>query len=67
MNQDNLITEYRCARDDLNASLDLLTRSIDLREQLKWGVFDLEFAQAEVAAFKRACERHRAQRRRLAA
>ena len=67
MSQENLITEYRCARDALNASLDLLTWSIDLREQLEWGVLDIDSARAEVGAFKRACERHKAHRRRTAA
>jgi hypothetical protein len=67
LTQEDLITEYRCERDDLNASLDLLCWSMDLREQLQWGVFDMEFARAEVAAFKRACERHKAHRRRIAA
>jgi hypothetical protein len=67
MTQENLITEYRSARDALNASLDLLCWSIDLREQLEWGVLDIEFARAEVAAFKRACERHNAHRWRTAA
>ena len=67
MNQENFITAYRCARDTLNSSLDLLTWSIDLREQLEWGVLDIDDARAEVGAFKRACERHKAHRRRLAA
>ena len=63
----NLLTQYRESREALNASQDLLTWSIDLREQLQWGVLDIDDARAEVGAFKRACERHKAQRRRLAA
>jgi hypothetical protein len=44
MNQ-HLVTEYRSARDALNASLDLLKWSMDLREQLQWGVFDQDEAK----------------------
>jgi hypothetical protein len=66
MNQ-HLVTEYRSARDALNASLDLLKWSMDLREQLQWGVFDSDDAKAAVAELKRACEAHKARRRRMAA
>ena len=61
-----LLTQYRSARDALNASVDLLCWAIDIREQLQFGL-DLEDMQAEVAAFNRACEAHKARRRRLAA
>jgi hypothetical protein len=66
-NQSPLLTQYRSARDALNASLYLLRWSIDLREQLEWGVFDIDEAKAAVHAFKCACAAHKAGRRRLAA
>ena len=67
MSQQNLIGQYHSARDALNASLELLRWSIDLREQLEWGVFDVDDARASVAELKRACEQHKARRRRMAA
>lgn len=67
MTQANLVIQYHSARDALNASLDLLRWSIDLREQLSWGVFDVDDARAAVAELTRACEQHKARRRRMAA
>jgi hypothetical protein len=66
MNQP-LLTQYRWARDALNASLELLRWSIDLREQLEWGVLDVDEARQAVAELNRACEQHKARRRRMAA
>ena len=60
-----LLGRYRSARDALNAGLALLGWAIDIREQLRFGL-DLEDMQAEVAAFRRACEQHKARRRRMA-
>ena len=62
-----LLTQYRSASDALNASLDLLCWSMDLREQLAWGALDLDDAEAEVNTFKRACEQHIVRRLRMAA
>jgi hypothetical protein len=62
-----LLTQYRSARGALNASLELLGWSIDLREQLEWGVLDVDEARAAVAELNRACELHKARRRRMAA
>jgi hypothetical protein len=67
MNQHHLIEQYHSARDALNASLELLRWSIDLREQLEWGVFDIDDARAAIAELNRACEQHKARRRRMAA
>jgi hypothetical protein len=67
MSKQNLIGQYRSARDALNASLDLLRWSIDLREWLEWGILDVDDARAAVAELKRACEQHKARRRRMAA
>jgi hypothetical protein len=64
---ETLVREYHSARDALNASLDLLQWSMDLREQLQWGVFDLDEAKAQIAELKRACEAHKARRQRMAA
>jgi hypothetical protein len=50
----------------LNAGLDLLGWAIDIREQLQFGL-DLEDMRSEVSRFNRACEVHKARRRRLAA
>jgi hypothetical protein len=58
-----LLTQYRSARDALDASLALLGWAIDLRERLTFGL-DLEVMQAEVRDFNLACEAHRALRRR---
>jgi hypothetical protein len=55
---DLLLREYRAARDRLNAGLDLIDRSFDLRELLACGL-DLEDMQAEVADFTRAVQLHR--------
>jgi hypothetical protein len=52
---------YRSARDALNASLALLGGAIDIREQLRFGL-DMDDMRAEVAAFNRACEQHKARR-----
>lgn len=58
----HLLTQYRNAREELNAGLDLLKRAIDLRELLQSGL-DLDDMRDEVDAFNRACNLHKARRR----
>jgi hypothetical protein len=59
---DCLLRQYRNARDELNAGLALLERAINLREMLEFGL-DLDDVAAEVAAFNRAANAHKAKRR----
>ena len=61
-NDVRLLRQYRNARDELNAGLALLERAINLREMLTFGL-DLDDMAAEVAAFKRAANAHKAKRR----
>jgi hypothetical protein len=61
-----LLGRYRSARAELDASLALLKWSINLREQLAWGVFDLDDARAAVADFNRAFAQHKLRRRMMA-
>jgi len=67
MTQQNLIGQYHSARDALNASLDLLRWSMDLREQLQCEILDIADARAAVDELDRAVEQHKARRRRMAA
>jgi hypothetical protein len=50
----HILAEYREARAQLNAGLDLLSESIELRERLHMGVLDLDEAKRQVADFNRA-------------
>jgi hypothetical protein len=59
----HLLTQYRNAREELNAGLALLQRAIDLRELLSWGVLDLDEAREEAPAFNRAADLHKARKR----
>jgi hypothetical protein len=54
--QQVLLMRYRAARGRLNATLDLIDRALDLRELLYCGL-DLDDMVAEVAAFRRMCQR----------
>ena len=49
-----LLAQYREARAQLNAGLDLLSESIELRERLHMGVLDIHEARRQVADFNRA-------------
>jgi hypothetical protein len=58
-----LIAKYRAARGRLNAGLDLIDRSFEIRALLYMGVLDLDDARAAVSVFKYACAAHRWWRR----
>ena len=49
--------DYGRAR--LDRGVDLMQRALELREQLEWGIFDLDEAIAEVRAFKGAVAQYR--------
>jgi hypothetical protein len=42
------------ARDRLDRAVELMQQSLDLRQQLAWGVLDIDHARAEVHTFKSA-------------
>jgi hypothetical protein len=50
----DLVAELDAARATLDRYTTLIQWSLDIREQLEWGL-DLDPMTAEVAAFKRAC------------
>jgi hypothetical protein len=54
----DLLTQYRAARNQLDASVLLLQRALDLHEQLSWGL-DLENMVNEVGELKRAVSAHK--------
>jgi hypothetical protein len=49
--------QYREARNRLDATLDLLSRTLDLREQLQWSL-DLDDMLEDVRRLRRAVEQH---------
>lgn len=53
------LTPYRVARARLDASTELLTRALDLREQLQWGVLDADEAVHAVWQLKRDAIAHK--------
>jgi hypothetical protein len=59
-----LVDEYRVARNRLDRSTELLARSLDLREQLWFGL-DLDDMRDEIDALELVAEAHK--RRRAAA
>jgi hypothetical protein len=58
----DLLAELDRTRANLDATTELLNRGLDLLEQLRWGVFDLDDAVAEVRAFCRDCAARKALR-----
>lgn len=54
----DLLGELDAARARLNAGLDLIDRSFELREQLQWQL-DLDHMRDQVSALKRAVAAHR--------
>jgi len=55
----DLVAKFAASRARVERATQLMQWSIDLREQLTWGLFDIETAREEVAAFKRALEQHK--------
>ena len=54
----DLVSQLDAARARLDASVLLLERALDLRQQLWWSI-DLDDARADVAALKYAAKAHR--------
>jgi hypothetical protein len=54
----DLIARLNAARRQIDADTYFLNRALDIREQLRWGIFDLGEAIAEVGAFQRDCRAH---------
>jgi hypothetical protein len=52
-----LTAELDAAKATLDRHVSLLQRSLDLHEQLQWGLLDLDDAVAAVAELKRDCRR----------
>jgi hypothetical protein len=61
MSEQQLLLRYRASRRRLNATLDLIDRAIDLREQLWFGL-DLDHMREEVRAFCKIAQRWRDRR-----
>jgi hypothetical protein len=55
----DLVAQLSIARDRLDRGVLLLNRALDLREQLAWGVLDMDVARDMVAEFKRAVGDHK--------
>ena len=49
-----LLSQFRNARHQLNATLDLLSEAIEFRERLHMGVLDIDEARRQADDFKRA-------------
>jgi hypothetical protein len=54
----DLVAQLEATRSRVDRATQLMQWSIDLREQLTWGVLDIDAAREEVAAYKRAVEQH---------
>ena len=55
----DLVAQLGVTRARVERATQLMQWSLDLREQLTWGVFDIDAAREEVAAYKRAVEEHK--------
>lgn len=49
-----LLADLNAARDRLDRSTALMQQGLDLLDLLDWGILDMDYARAEVDAFKRA-------------
>jgi hypothetical protein len=55
----DLIAELNLARSRIDRATQLMSRALDLREQLEWGGLDLDDMAREVADFTRDAIRHK--------
>jgi hypothetical protein len=62
VSSNELIAALCDARDRLDEGVELLNEALDLREQLEWGVLDLDHARGAVSQLGRAVLVHRRSR-----
>jgi hypothetical protein len=62
VSSNELIAQLCDARDQLDRGIELLNETLDLREQISWGVVDADDARDAVYKLVRSIEAHRRSR-----